>query len=210
MPATLSEVRNQSMAVLNASTSYGTDDSDLFVQAEIDEAALEADLEVCQALIEAEHPHAAAITASTASGVSSGTALVDHLGPIFNVKRTRTDTSVVQAQLVPYRKLSRIKANDGSLYATANLRENIYGLDGNVVHFVGGGSLSYQYRTLTKGAALQAPADYTGLLVAGTLRTLFSKEALSEAMAQFYGRQFESGLARIWQKQLPVPMEVAA
>lgn len=211
MPATLSEVRNEAWSLINASTTYGTLNSDLFNQSETDEAAILRDLRVCAAVLETpDAAHLSAFSASTSAGVATGTTLTDHVGPIFNVKRTRTDASVVLAEFQPYPNIMRWQRNDSGLYATANLKEKYYTVAHGQIHFVGGGSISYQYRALSKLSSLQAPVEYQHLIVAGVLADLYGKEALSEAMATHYDGQFEKGLERIRQRLPPLPLEVAA
>jgi hypothetical protein len=211
MSVSLSGVRSQVMSLGNFSTTYGTKDSDLANTSEIDEAILERDLQICAAILETpDQEHLSAFSASTASGVATGTILLDHIGPIFNVKRTRTDSSVVLAEFQPYPNVMRWQRNDSGLYATANLKERVFTLAHNQVHFVGGGSLSYQYRALSKLASCQAPDEFTGLEVCGGLAFMYGKEALSETLAQFYDQQFEKNIERIRQRLPPLPLEVAA
>jgi hypothetical protein len=211
MAATLSEVRSQAYSLLNASSVYGTLNSDLYVQGEVDESALERDLRVCAAILETpDATHLTAFSAPTVAGVATGTILLDHVGPIFNVKRTRTDASVVLAEPQPYPNVMRWQRNDSALYATANLKERVYSVAHNQIHFVGGGSISYQYRALSKLASLQAPVEYQHLIVAGVLADLYGKEAQSETLAQHYDKQFDAGIERIRQRLPPLPLEVAA
>jgi hypothetical protein len=208
---TLSVVRNQVRSLLNASSTYGTDDSDLFNDSELDEAILERDAQICQAILEThDHPHLKAFTTSTASSVATGTDLVDHVGPIFDIKRTLTDASVVQAVLVPYEKLIRWQRNAGGLYVTVNLKERYAALFGGAIYFAGGGSVAYKYRAFTKGAACQAPDEYTGMEVRGGLGDAYGKEALSETLAQHYNTQFDKDIEAIRRRMPPAPMEIAA
>jgi hypothetical protein len=210
MPATLSEVRSQAYSLINASTTYSTLNSDLFNASETDEAALERDLRVARAVLKSkDSEHHKLFAPSTASAVATGTELLDHVGDIFNVKRTRTDASVVQARRVAYAKLLTYKDDDAGVHTVANIREKYYALTDNTIVFAGGGSLSYQYRTLSKTAALQSPVDFQHLIVVGVLADLYGKEALSETLAQFYNRQFDAGIVAIERGGSPAPLEVA-
>jgi hypothetical protein len=187
-----------SVTLAGATFSFADTFGQSFNVFDIDEAILEADAEICNAILSTPgHPRISTFTATSATGISSGTELVTHVGDIFNVRRVRTDASTVKALRTAFNDISRWSANDSSLYLTANLKEKYYAVQEGMVFFAGGGSLSYQYRAFTKTNLPQAPDECGPLVVTGAQAALFAKEAAHAEAATLKRKEFDAGLAGI-------------
>jgi hypothetical protein len=189
-----------SVTLAGATFSFADTFGQSFNVFDIDEAILEADVEICNAILSTPgHPRISTFTATSATGISSGTELVTHVGDIFNVRRVRTDASTVKALRTAFNDISRWSANDSSLYlTTANLKGEVLrgaGGDGLLRRAVGRSLTNIEH--LLKRIFPKRRTNAAALVVTGAQASLFAKEAAHAEAATLKRKEFDAGLAGI-------------
>jgi hypothetical protein len=200
---TVTPVAPTTAASVNAS--FGGDvDDDRRNLAEMDEAILSIDLDVCRAILDTpNHSRIGSFTSVTTTGVASGTILVGHVGTIRRIYRIRTDAVTTPASIVPFRTMAQWMRNAGSQFSTANVKENFVAIESGAIWFAGGGSVSYDSVALAKTTVCQAPDEYLPTIVRGVMAMLLPKEG--DSPSAVYQQGYMSDLASIRQGNLSVP-----
>lgn len=198
---------NAGTNVFSAVASFGGDmDDDRRNVLELDETISTIDLEVTRTILETpSHPRWTNYTRSGPVTVAtSGLPLVDHMGPLLKVTRTRTDNATVPAELVPYKVLAGWSRNNGTQYPST-LKEDFYAIEEDHIYFSGGGTVEYSYFNITKSGTLQSPDDFTVTIVRGALGVLLAKEGDSVEAAGYYQRMYREDLGAIRGGNTTVP-----
>ena len=181
MAVDLATARTHALSLLNASSAYATtSDDDAHPLAEITEAILEADAEVCRTIIETPgnglRRGFITFTSLVPAAGELGVTMPTNLGPISGIEITKTGGGVTPGRPAPLTLLQMWKANSSSTFgATLDNREGYYDIVGDRLYFLGASAKVF-HCAFTKGGACQSPDCYYPTVVALALAQLLAKE----------------------------------
>lgn len=207
--ASLTNLKKQCLAVLNASSSYNSvTDDDKFVDGEIAEALLEGDERFWLAIAETVG-HWARPDIMTESGdiTTNGAEMTSHTGELgeVTIKYVSGDSDYKLGKPLKREEIEIILRDTSSIFSAAHsasgtLTAGYYdpeALKDGVIYFTG-----YAFRArlaaYTRTAACQSPENYATGILAHAWGVLFSVDGLEPYLAQYYSREADKyeGMAR--------------
>lgn len=194
MAVSQSQVTQLAAAILNASRSaYGTLDDNLYLQGELDNAALAADKEVVNTIL------------STAG---------HRLRRSFAVKVTVTDGQVVTQEFLGGCVIDGRPGKPTSASGLARLKQNpnsntlvtgYYHFDGTIITFTGSVCQIDVIQYAPIAGTMQAPDECLMAVVTGCLALVAPKEGTRVSMANHFGTLFTTMLGLIKQGATSFP-----